>query len=174
MFVADGSKKPEKPEKPNAGMGERCLSPALTPRLAALIDAIDRRTPKIFSLCSRLQLLPPCTRIFQRCGDIAAPLSNFTVRLSEHLGGDGVVFSCSRLQPPSSPASIRVPFGVTAPEVRVAHLAAPQASHNPARKFQNQSLTTWHMLHRVPFVHPNNAHYGTEFHPRLKPPFCGK
>ena len=59
-----------------------------------------------------------------------------------------------RPQSPSSPASIRVPFGVTAPEVQVAHLAVPQASHNPARKFQNQLLTTWHMLHRVPFVQP--------------------
>ena len=75
------------------------------------------------------------------------------------------------------PASIRVPFGATAPEVQVAHLAAPQASHNPARKFQNQLLTTWHKLHRVPFVQPNNAHYGSEFpnkHKRLNQPFCGK
>jgi hypothetical protein len=66
---ADGPKKPEKPE---ASMGERCLNPALIPQLAAPIDAIDRRTPKIFCLCSRLRLLPPCTRIFQRCGDFAA------------------------------------------------------------------------------------------------------
>jgi hypothetical protein len=54
-------------------LGERRLSsPALIPQLAAPIDAIDKRTPKIFSLCERLRLLPPCTRIFQRCRDIAA------------------------------------------------------------------------------------------------------
>ena len=54
-------------------LGERRLSsPALIPQLAAPIDAIDKRTPKIFSLCGRLRLLPPCTRIFQRCRDIAA------------------------------------------------------------------------------------------------------
>jgi hypothetical protein len=62
-----------------------------------------------------------------------------------------------RPQPPSSPASIRVPFGVTAPEVQVAYGPARQASHNPARKFQNQLLTTWHKLHRVPSVQPHNA-----------------
>jgi hypothetical protein len=70
------------------------------------------------------------------------------------LDGDDIVFSCSRPQPPSSPASIPAPFGVTAPEVQVAHRAARQASHNPARKFQNQLLTTWHKLRRVPFVQP--------------------
>jgi hypothetical protein len=49
--------------------------------------------------------------------------------------------------------------------------------HTPARKFQNQLLTTWHKLHRVPFVQPDNAHYGSEFpnkHKRLNQPFCGK
>jgi hypothetical protein len=60
------------------------------------------------------------------------------------LNGDGVVFSCSRLQPPSSPASIRAPFEVTVPEVQVARRAAQQGAHNPARNFQIPFLRTWH------------------------------